>query len=396
MSSDYDTDWHEDLNRIRRALDTTSEERMLAKVSINCFRQGSPPKNGVSKLTVGLRDAQTIFQRELQRARDGACSFTLVNGNYGAGKSHCLYLLREIALAQNFAVSFLSLSQRECPLYDLSVVYSQVVHRIEGKKAFGVITLQDILELWAEGVRQKGQNSLEAAICEIKALHPDFQKALAEYLCPTFPGAAELVERWLVGDDSTKRTASRLKIEMRPTNEQALEMMQQLGKLGRSIGFNGLVVLLDEAEGIPSYDGPSRQKLCYDNLCRLLERENRVPHCYFVYATTPIFFQKSYGHIGISEQSHEVLNLRPLLRIEYIALGRIIRDLYRIGEGWKGCNSSFNDRQIDRCVEWYMRSHSGDAKPRNFVRSLVSALDICAQNPKRKLSNVFMSEQEVG
>ena len=395
MSLNQHNDWHEALNRIGQNLSTSSQERMLAGSTINSFRQGSPPRNNIAKLTVGQRDAHGVFQRELQRARDGACSFTLVNGNYGTGKSHCLYLLREIALDKNFLVSFLTLTQRECPLYDLGIVYSQIVHRIEGKKAFGAIAIQDILERWAEGVRRKGQNSLEAAICRVKILHPDFQKALAEYLCPTFPGATELVERWLVGDDSTKRTASRLKIELRPTNEQALEMMKQLGKLVQAIGFSGLVVLLDEAEAIPAYAGSAKQKLCYDNLCHLLERENRVPHCYFVYATTPLFFQKSDGHIPISEKSYEVLDLAPLSRTEYIALGRIIRDLYHIGEGWRGLYSSFNDQQIDRCVHEYIKTSGQNAKPRDFVRSLVSALDICAPNPKQKLSNVFLSNREI-
>lgn len=395
MSLHQHNDWHEALNRIGQNLSTSSQERMLARKTINSFRQGSPPQDNIAKLTVGQRDAYSVFQRELQRARDGACSFTLVNGNYGTGKSHCLYLLREIALDKNFLVSFLTLTQRECPLYDLGIVYSQIVRRIEVKKAFDGITIQDILERWAEGTRRKGQNSLEAAICRVKTLHPDFQKTLAEYLCPTFPGAAELVERWLVGDDSTKRTASRLKIKLRPTNEQALEMMKQLGKFVQAIGFEGLVVLLDEAEAIPAYTGSAKQKLCYDNLCSLLERENRVPHCYFVYATTPLFFRKSDGYIPISEKSYEVLNLAPLSRPEYIALGRIIRDLYRIGEGWKGRDSSFNDQQIDRCVHEYIKTSGQNAKPRDFVRSLVSALDICAPNPKQKLSNVFLSNREI-
>jgi len=395
MSASYNTDWHESLNRIRQNIDISPEERMLAKKTINSFRQGSPPQDNVEKLTVGLGDVLSFFQHELQRARDGACSFTLVNGHYGMGKSHCLYLLREIALAKNYLVSFLALSQRECPLYDLSIVYSQIVRRIEGNKNLGHITLLDILELWAEDVRKKGQHSLERARYCVKALHPDFQKVLVEYLCPTFPGATELVQRWLMGDDSTKRTASRFNIEMRPTNEQALEMIKELGKLVRAIGFDGLVVMLDEAEAIPSYVGSSRQKLCYGNLCRLLERESRMPYCYFVYATTPDFFRKSEGKIPFTEQSQEVLELAPLSNAEYMALGYIIRDLYRLGEGWKGWDSSFNDQQIDRCVEGYMKMCTQDVKPRYFVRALVSALDICSANPKKILSNVLLSQMEI-
>lgn len=176
---------------------------------------------------------------------------------------------------------------------------------------------------------------------------------------------------------------------MRPTNEQALEMIKELGKLVRAIGFDGLVVMLDEAEAIPSYVGSSRQKLCYGNLCRLLERESRMPYCYFVYATTPDFFRKSEGKIPFTEQSQEVLELAPLSNAEYMALGYIIRDLYRLGEEWKGWDSSFNNQQIDRCVEGYMKMCTQDVKPRYFVRALVSALDICAANPKKNYRTCF-------
>jgi hypothetical protein len=149
------------------------------------------------------------------------------------------------------------------------------------------------------------------------------------------------------------------------------------------------VVLLDEAEAIPSYSGSSKQKLCYENLCKLLKRENRIPHCYFVYATTPKFFHETHDHVPVSESSSEVHNLLRFSFDEYVTLGKIIRDLYQVAEKWKGSYSSFDDQQINLCVESYLRFHHNDLKPRNFVRTLVSALDICAPNPHKKLSDIF-------
>lgn len=393
MSPNYDKDWHGALNRIKQTLETTEESHYSAKLTINAFRQGSPPRDGIKDVTVGLQSSKTIFERELMRTRDGACAFTLVNGHYGTGKSHALYLLREIAIERNFLVSFITLSQRECPMSDLGRVYSHIMHRIEGKKCDDLSTFQDILDIWAGNMRKLGEKSLYRTQQLIRSLHPDFQQALAKYLCPGDTETSELAERWLIGDDIAKTTATRLGVKLRATNDQALVMLKQLGNLIRAIGFAGFVILLDEAEAIPSYAGSSKQKLCYDNLCRLLDRNNRIPHCYFVYATTPMFFHKSHSHTNISQNSCEVHNLLPLTHSEYLRLGTIIRNLYQISDGWKGPYASFDDRQVKISVEWYLGRFPNNGKPRDFVRTLVSALDICASNPNKKLSQIFCHEE---
>lgn len=388
MSSRADP-WCKGLDHLSQVLDTPSDERRSAKTTINCLRQGTPPREGVGKITVGLNSVRTVFTSKLQIAKGGGSSFTLVNGVYGSGKSHSLCLLREMALEQNFLVGFITVTPRECPLYDLGLVYAKIARSIEGRSVTGVKSLQDVIDSWAETVRSAGAGSLDHARHAIRSLHPDFRTALAEYFSPAPSDQVELAGRWLMGDDSTKQTAKVLHVELRATDEYALLMLNELGKLGRAIGFRGLVVLMDEAEAIPSYTGSSRQQRCYENLCRLLERSDRVPHCYFVYATTPLFFQKCRGRVPISETSEAVLEPPRLSGADLSQLGRIVRDLYVIGEAWQGWHSRISDCQIDRCVDKYTRVNEWAARPRGFVRSLVSALDICANNPEKKLSQVF-------
>lgn len=388
MSSSADP-WYKGLDHLSQVLGTASDERQSAKATINCLRQGSPPREGVGKITVGLNSVRAVFTRKLQIAKSGGSSFTLINGVYGSGKSHSLCFLREMALEQNFLASFLTLSPRECPLYDLGAVYAKIARSIEGRSKAGVKSLQDVVDSWAQTVRTSGEGSLEHARHAIRSLHPDFRTALAEYFSAGSSDRVELAGRWLMGDDSTKRTANVLNVQLRATDEYALPMLNELGKLGRAIGFRGLVVLLDEAEAIPSYAGSLRQQHCYENLCRLLERSDRVPYCYFVYATTPVFFQKCSGRIPISEASQAVLQPPRLSEADLARLGRIVRDLYIIGEAWHGWHSCIDDGQIDRCVDKYTRVNEWAVRPRGFVRSLVSALDICANNPERKLSQVF-------
>jgi hypothetical protein len=200
--------------------------------------------------------------------------------------------------------------------------------------------------------------------------------------------------RWLIGDDSTKQTAKALNVQLRATDEFALIMLNELGKLGRAIGFGALVVLLDEAEAIPSYRGSSRQAHCYENLGRVIEKSGRVPYCYFVYATTPMFFDKCHGRVPISETSEAVLQIPPLLQDNFVQLGRIVRDLYVVGESWQGQHRFIDDDQVEQCVAKYAAAQHWRMKPRGFVRSLVAALDICATNREQRLSEVFSLVQD--
>jgi hypothetical protein len=175
---------------------------------------------------------------------------------------------------------------------------------------------------------------------------------------------------------------------LRPTNEHALAMLRELGAVSRSIGFAGIVILLDEAEAIPSYSRASDRALCYENLCRLISPDLHVAGCYFVYATTPAFFERA-GVLPLSHDSRQVIGLSAFTEPEAARLGRIIRDLYVVGENIQTWYAAVDDPQVAACVRRCFTSATPAVRPRGFVRSLVSSLDICAQNPGRRLADVF-------
>ena len=390
MPSDHSQqDWRKSLVQLSEQLSVAPEDQWKAQVVINSFRQGSPPHEMIEQVTVGLGAVKKRFDLELRRARDGGCSFTLLEGPYGSGKSHSLYLLRHKALEAGYLVSLVTLSQRECPLFDLGLIYASIVGSISGKASTGVTSLRDLLEIWAETVRRRGLSSVESAEHAVKQLHPDLQSALAEIVGEVSQEKAESAERWLTGTDRTKTTARKLGVALRATNEDALLMLKELGILVCYLGFRGLVVLLDEAESVPAYSTASRRAKCYENLRQLLDRRNRVPHCYFVYATTPLFFSKTHGRMPVSRQSEEVLELPAMTPGDRFRLGQIIRDLYLKAECRLGLPRSLGDTELRKCLDGRSLPASGDLRPRLFVRSLVAAFDLCAQNPKVKLTDTF-------
>src|SRR5258707_15710142 len=61
---------------------------------------------------------------------EGGAVFKLVVGDYGSGKSHFLYCVRDRAWQRNFAVSKVDLSPKESPYDDQKRVYAAVASSI--------------------------------------------------------------------------------------------------------------------------------------------------------------------------------------------------------------------------------------------------------------------------
>jgi len=93
---------------------------------------GTPPARGVQHFNVGNRSLlgaldTYYFSSYLQ---DDGAAFKMVVGDYGSGKSHFLYCLRDIAWARGFAVVKVDLSPVETPYNDQRLVYGAVARNL--------------------------------------------------------------------------------------------------------------------------------------------------------------------------------------------------------------------------------------------------------------------------
>lgn len=93
---------------------------------------GTPPAKGVQYFNAGnqsLLEAldQFYFSSYLQ---DGGAAYKMVIGDYGSGKSHFLYCLRDLAWERGFAVSKVDLSPVETPYNDQRAVYAAVARNL--------------------------------------------------------------------------------------------------------------------------------------------------------------------------------------------------------------------------------------------------------------------------
>src|SRR5436305_11934869 len=108
-------------------------EPRLARQIIEVLGQsGVPVSKGVSYYNVGNESLLNAIDAHYLGSylAEGGAVFKLVVGDYGSGKSHFLYCVRDRAWQRNFAVSKVDLSPKESPYDDQKRVYAAVASSI--------------------------------------------------------------------------------------------------------------------------------------------------------------------------------------------------------------------------------------------------------------------------
>ena len=92
-------------------LSRTQARRILAQMGEN----GKPPELGISHVNVGnesyLKIIDATYIQDLVCAAEGS-SFKLVQGTYGAGKTHFLYCVRDLAWRRGLLTAFVRSRRR--------------------------------------------------------------------------------------------------------------------------------------------------------------------------------------------------------------------------------------------------------------------------------------------
>ena len=109
-------------------LTQTEAQHIIRKLG----ESGIPPTRNLEAYTVGIDSVLGTLKDEYLDGylRDGGSSFKLVVGEYGSGKSHFLYRLRDLAWEHGYVVSRTELSPKECPYDNQLKVYQAVVNNL--------------------------------------------------------------------------------------------------------------------------------------------------------------------------------------------------------------------------------------------------------------------------
>lgn len=259
------------------------DPKLARRIIDNLGGSGQPPEFGVQHFTVGLDPYLDVIKEEYLSTfiKDGGSVFKLVVGIYGGGKTHFLYTVRDLAWEQNYAVSYVSLkSSGESPFHKLELVYKAIANGILPPLSPTELNLEEMkgfssfLKSWYGDRRSRYQEqgmSLDAAkeiirgdikqIDNISSI--SFKNAVVHALKALVneqETAFDKICQWLQGENFDRRQHSVYGITQKIDRTTAFTMIRSLGQVIRQMGYSGLVVLLDEAERVPSLSTKQREQ----------------------------------------------------------------------------------------------------------------------------------------
>jgi P-loop Domain of unknown function (DUF2791) len=258
---------------------------IAARGAIEALRAGVPNRAAIRLL--GERDGALVnsFLESLGRCTEGLSrgrpsEGNLIWGGFGAGKSHLLGYMRELALERNFVVSLVPVS-KETPMFDPARLFAAAIRTAEVPGANDdVMTVAlsrlkpqtepyDRLERWATDEARAGSLSTEfaALLWLIPHLGPEDHARIARF----FGGGklnATVVKSWL-----REHGAAKL-FDIKPTREaeRTRQRLRFAPRLLSSVGLAGWCILLDEVELIGRYS-PLQRGRSYAELARWLGRD---------------------------------------------------------------------------------------------------------------------------
>jgi len=276
-------------------------DRQLARAIVNKLGStGTPPEFGIEHFTVGLEPYLKVIEEEYL---DGILtynlsSFKLITGNYGGGKTHFLYTVRNLAFRHNYCVAYVSLNPTECPFDKLELVYRGIAANLIAPRQADAPTavwdkgIESVVRKWHDDQRKSHDRTdglrkyLESLpTTESTSFSNAVRGAFAGLLAEDGEGFSDVIQ-WLKGEDVAKEVRVQHRISERIDKATAFRVLRSLVQWVHAIGYTGLVLLFDEAERGMSISSSRDKRRALDNLRQLVDEcgNSRLPGAMVFYA----------------------------------------------------------------------------------------------------------------
>ena len=377
-------------------------DQQIARAIITSLSSGTVAFNYSSCYEVGRHRQLNVVKNEIEK-KNGSLRF--VNGDYGTGKTHFLATIRYWALKNNYAPCHVILSPRGTPIYNLEAVYSRIIKNLIVNEQETTSPIETILEYVFEEFKKwlskylqcKDQRCLKTLINPLYCQHCNIEGAIEKLYIKNFDKldrklqiaiiiyrnarwghhpdfeTADLVIRWLEGEPLYRRDLNYLGVWEHVSKKDILKGLNEIAKLTSLLNKNGLIIMLDEAEGIEhltSYQRP----IAYDNLKFLIEGTSKIDNVYFLYATTPTFYQEisSYSsYLAKTIQQTPFTDLVPLTKNEIEELASKIINIFKTATGTEENYIEQNEQVIKDHIE---KTLNRSLSVRDFITGLLNIL----------------------
>src|SRR5574344_2058941 len=385
---------------------------------IQSLRAGVTPRIGLEYIQVGRVNEVKALIEDLDNISDGGSAFRIVIGDFGAGKSFFLQLIRYIALEKGMVVLnadlspdrrlFASNGQARNLYKELARNLSTRAHP-EGNAMIPLIEkfiteqrrIADTEGLDVDRVTKDTLNSLSELVDGY-----DFAQVVATYWKAYNNNDEDLknnVVRYLRGEYTSRADARKdLGVRAIVEDHNVYDHIKLLARFVTQAGFKGLLVNLDEVVNLYKLPSQRSRTANYEQILRILNDclQGSAENMGFLLGGTPEFLmdqrkglysyealhsrlaENTYAKIAnVIDYHSPVLMLNNLSPEEIYVLLCNIRNVFANGDKAK---YALPDEALTSFLE-HCSKNIGDAyfrTPRNTIKAFVDLLSVVEQNPE--------------
>ena len=383
---------------------------------IQSLRAGVVPRAGQHLIQVGrAREVQTLVS-DIDRLADGGSSFRLVVGEYGAGKTFFLNLVRAIAMERKLVVASADLNpdrRLHASGGQARSLYAELMRNLATRTKPDGGALPGVVEKFISTAvaesKSQGVSTEQVIRAKLEQLSElvngyDFADVIAAYWRGFEQGNEQLKSdaiRWLRGEFAT-RTDARAALGVRTIVDDAsvYDQLKLMGRFVRLAGYSGLLVCLDELVNLYKLANAQARNANYEQLLRMLNdsMQGTAVGLGFVLGGTPDFLmdtrrgvysyealqsrlaQNTFATNGLVDFSGPVVRLSSLTAEDFYVLLTKIRHVYAAGDAGKyllpdDAIHQFMTHCANRIGDSFFRT------PRTTITAFINLLAVLEQNP---------------
>lgn len=382
---------------------------------VQSLRAGVVPRVGQHLIQVGrTREIETLVS-DIERVADGGSGFRLVIGEYGAGKTFFLNLVRAIALEKKLVVATADLNpdrRLHASGGQARSLYAELMRNMSTRTKPEGGALAGIVEKFISTAHTdaKAAGTSTDTVIRQKLGHLtemvngyDFADVIAAYYKGFEEGNEQLKSdaiRWLRGEFTTKTDAKQaLGVRTIVDDASVYDQLKLLARFVRLAGFAGLMVSLDELVNLYKLANAQARNANYEQILRILNDslQGTAVGLGFLLGGTPEFLmdtrrglysypalqsrlsQNTFATEGLVDFSGPVVRLASLTPEDFYVLLQKIRHVYAGGDESRyllpdSGIQSFMEHCSRRIGNNYFRT------PRTTITSFVNLLAVLEQN----------------
>jgi len=382
---------------------------------LQSLRAGVVPRRGQHLIQVGRSREIKAVIHDLERVADGGTMFRLVIGEYGAGKTFFLNLIRSLALEKKLVTAHADLTP-ERRLYATAgqarSLFAELMKNLatrtkpEGGALAGLVERFIVhTEEEANSRDEKPQVLIQEKLrhlCDLVNGY-DFASVIAAYYRGFATGEDQLktdAVRWLRGE-FTSKTAARAALGVRTIIDDAVfyDQLKLLTRFVRLTGYGGLVVCVDEMVNLYRMPNTQARNTNYEQILRMLNDslQGTSEGLGIVLSGTPEFLtdarkglysypalqgrltENTFAKNGLVDFTHPVLRLSSLTQEEFLVLLQKLRHVFAYGNPDKYLLDdsgllAFMNHCHQRIGDAYFRT------PRTTITAFLNLLSVLEQN----------------